>query len=207
LKLFIILSAMFALQANADAVNESATTYSHESIAHDRLFHVNPILGVAQMGLRNTGFNSDIGTGVSAGALAEVGGTIAFQTGVMYNQFGSRTGGDQAIDLDYVSVPLFLKYNALGTAEKSLYLRGGFMPGFLISQDTRYQTYRKDDAGIQSFDLPVVVGFGGAIPVAPRIAVTLGLDWVHSLTNISDKANGETRNDGFMVTTGATLGL
>lgn len=162
------------------------------------------------MGIRATGLNSDYGTGVSIGALGEFGGTIAFQTGLLYNQFGgkSSSGDDQIVNLDYLSIPLFLKYNAMGSADRSLYVRAGFMPGFLVSKDAQYSSgFSTNDLTVKSFDLPVVIGFGGAIPVAPRVAITLGADWVHSLTSIQDNANGEAHNDGFLLTTGATIAM
>jgi hypothetical protein len=204
LKKLMLVISLFTAQAYAQG--QSTVSLAHDSSAQQSIAHINPFIGMAMMGIRSTNGNSDYGAGLTTGAMGEIGGALAFQSGLVYNQFGGKDGGVE-IDLDYLSVPLFLKYNALGTPENSLYVRGGLMPSFLVSKKAKFAGYETSELSARALDIPVVIGFGAAIPVGPKVAMTLGLDIVHSLTNTAGTFRGEAHNDGFLFTTGASIGL
>lgn len=126
--------------------------------------------------LKKDGLSSK--TGIVAGAFATVGlGNFAIQPEVLYSQEGAKTDlGD--FDLDYVNVPVLLKYYLIGNV---LNVYAGPQFGFLTSHSLKNQIESKD------FDFTGAVGVGVDLPLGFKIDGRYN----HGFTKVTKDADGK----------------
>ena len=151
--------------------------------------------------------SSDSDNGLSIGGLAEIGsGMTTFQTGLLYNQFGGKdtSDGDKLqLNLDYLSIPLLGKINFMGDPENTVYMKAGLMPGILVSKEMKVtvdgETFKSSNIGVNSVDVPGVIGLGGTFPVESGNSVGIEANYVRSLSKINNSSDGQAYNEGFIV--------
>ncbi len=210
-KLFVTLMALAAFQAHAySSGNTSQTKYLYNPETSGSAVHLTPTLGLAAMSLKSSNASTDTDMGISAGGYVELGDSmVTFQTGLLYNQFGGKVsalGQSASINLSYLSVPLLAKFNVNGSAEQSFFLRMGVMPGFLVSKTAKAGGQSETiDEGLKSFDIPMVIGLGAAIPTNSDMSISIGADYIRGLTSVASE--GEIRNEGFLLSAGVVLAM
>lgn len=207
----VLALVMLGMNAMADqSANQSSTrTDMWNNEPSDSSIHLIPTIGVAMMGIKSDSGNSDLDAGLSVGGLADFGsGMFTLETGLLYNQFGGKNSLVQ-VNLNYLSVPVAGKFNFMGNPDKTAFLKLGVLPSFLMSQSASLagQSFSGSDVGAKSFDLPLIVGVGGAIPVARNMSIVIEADYLRGLMNINGDGDGTARNEGFMIGTGISIGL
>ncbi|NIF05255.1 PorT family protein [Chryseobacterium sp. Tr-659] len=100
-------------------------------------------------------------TGFNAGVFANipVAKDFSFQPEVLYNQVGTKAKANSGlkVNVDYISVPLMLQYNAL----PNLYLEAGPQFSFLVNSKLRYKSYSTNTKDqFKTFDFGVGIGAG-----------------------------------------------
>lgn len=215
-KTLSVLMMILTAQAMAAEQGQSSATVGNLWSGSSSQLHITPMVGVAAMAIKtNNQGDSDTDVGASMGGLVEFGlGAVDFQTGLIYNQFGGRkdvgSGIDAKFTFSYLSVPLLTKFNFMGDAQKTVYLKAGLMPGFLTSKNLRVsamgQSATTSSFTAGSFDLPVVIGVGGAIPVSSMVSIVIEANYVRSLIDY-DLFTVKARNEGVIVNAGASIAL
>jgi hypothetical protein len=185
---------------------------------NDLDLHITPVVGASIMKLAgdsSTG-SSNTDTGLSIGAFVEFGGgLVTFQTGLLFNQFGGKgtdsdnSGANYTVTIDYLNIPLLAKFNVMGNPLETFFFKIGLMPGFVLSKDASETlngvSISGEASGVKSFDLPLLAGIGGTIPIAPNVSINLEGNFIYSLTSVT--SSGTIRNQGFQILAGATFGL
>lgn len=117
-------------------------------------------------------------TGLQAGAFAAIGfDHWAIQPEVLYSQQGAKTDfGD--FDLDYVSVPVMLKFYLIGNV---LNVQAGPQFGFLTHQSLKDQIEAKD------VDVSGTVGLGVDLPFGFRLDGRYNFGFSDALNNDKGK--------------------
>jgi hypothetical protein len=173
------------------------------------LIRVTPVAGAAFMSLKNNA-GEDVAkpdTGLTVGGLADIGrGIVTFQTGLLYNQFGGllqTPNGSEVVGLDYLSIPLVAKLNAMRNPDRTIYLKGGLMPSFLLDSRQQSASQATADFTANGFDVAAVAGVGVALPVSRINSLIIDAQYVHSLNEVNDSLG--VHNEGFMITAGVSI--
>lgn len=162
-------------------------------------------------------------TGVGAGARLDIGtGDLVFETGILYRQMGgvahlytpeeARKKGitnrlESEIELNYLSIPLMVKYFFNGRANSGFYTRTGLQPSFLIYREARLRDTNamsvKDLSHINDFDLIGAVGMGFQIPLNDATFAVFEGTYLRGFTSVFD--NTALYHNGFSGTFGIGL--
>jgi hypothetical protein len=201
---------LFSLLALPSFAAVPSNNLSIENVTpHSLTVYLTPTLGMAAVSLRSENGATGNDLGVSGGALLDIGTpTISFETGLLYNQLGGKSG-DTQINLSYVGVPLLAKWNTTGRVE-GVYLKGGVLPQILVSQNVKTQnepTISGNDVGASSVDFGLLFGVGGTIPLSPQTALVLDVSYLRGLKNVVEKADAPIRNEGFIFSSGVSITL
>lgn len=179
--------------------------------AQPSLFRVTPVAGATVMGLKNDA-NDDVASpdvGLAVGTFADFGrGLVTFQTGLIYNQFGGKAEtpkGDEVYVLDYLSIPLVAKLNAMKNPDGTLYLKGGLMPSVFLDGKTKNQTASKS-VEARALDVAAVGGLGVALSVSRENSLIFDAQYVRSVTNLTDD-DRLVRHEGFVFMGGISIAL
>ena len=209
-KALFLFVTFFGLNAAAQSsANTLKTTTKAVAAPSDSSVHVIPTVGLAVMGLKTDSSSINPDNGVTAGGLVELGNGLATgQTGVLYNQFGIQQNSRQA-NLNYLAIPVMGKLNFMGNPEKTFFLKAGVMPSFLVGStlNTPRGSISGGRVGATPFDIPVVIGLGGAIPVGPTVSLVIEANYVRSLVNINDKGTTNAKNEGLLIGSGLSIAL
>lgn len=117
-------------------------------------------------------------TGLNFGAFATIkfSDKIALQGDLLYSQQGAELLDIGKVDLDYINVPVVLKYYLV----KKLNIQVGPQFGFLVNDD---------DLNAASTDIAGVVGFGLDLPLGIRIDGRYNFGWTEIFPDVSDQKN------------------
>jgi len=112
-----------------------------------------------------TGLDNRTGFVVGAFAGAKLNDNLGVQADLLYSQQGAEFDGGK-IDLNYVNVPVVLKYFVTET----IHVHAGPQFGFIVD-DNVANVFNDIDAGIdsKSFDLTGVLGVGVDLPMGIRL--------------------------------------
>jgi hypothetical protein len=134
-----------------------------------------------------TGLSNKTGFVFGAFAGLKLNDKIAVQADLLYSQQGAEFDGG-AIDLNYVNVPIVLKYYVT----ENLNIHGGPQFGFIV--DDNVKKVFSNLAEAESFDLTGVVGLGYDLPFGLRLAgrYNFGLSDVFKESS-SNNSGSETR--------------
>lgn len=130
--------------------------------------------------LSDNDFNSKAGFYGGVFANIPVAQDFSFQPEVMYSGMGAKfkADSDAKANLDYISVPLMLQYNAL----PNLYLEAGPQFSFLVNSKLKYKSNSADAKDIfKSFDFGI--GLGAGYYFTQNIGVTAR--YVAGLTDVA----------------------
>lgn len=109
--------------------------------------------------LSNSDSNSKAGFYGGLFANVPVAQDFSFQPEVLYSGMGAKAKADSnaKVNLDYISVPLMIQYNAL----PNLYLEAGPQFSFLINSKLKYKSSSTDGKDIfRTFDFGIGLGAG-----------------------------------------------
>lgn len=184
-----------------------------------------PSLGANYMSIRGIKeLSSTPDTGMSLSVLAEVqtpaNKNLFLQTGLMYNQFGSKFG-DEAIapgvsirgiriNLTYLNVPLIAKYNIVSTDQNSVYIKAGILPGVVVAKEIRgslngFTLSQSAIPELKQYDVPFTLGGGMRIPFQKEYGLTVDAAYVRSIFDTVGNTNA--KNDGFVASVGVNVAL
>ncbi|MET3036555.1 porin family protein [Chryseobacterium sp. NRRL B-14859] len=142
--------------------------------------------GLNISGLSDSEFSSK--TGFYGGVFANipVAQDFSVQPEVLYSGMGAKhIPTDSKTNLDYISIPVMLQYNAL----PNLYLEAGPQFNFLVSSKIKSPSYSIDGKELfKTFDFGL--GLGAGYYFTPNIGVNLR--YVAGLTNIGKERPGYT---------------
>lgn len=148
--------------------------------------------------LSDSDFNSKAGFYGGVFANIPVAQDFSFQPEVLYSGMGAKfkANSDAKINLDYISVPLMLQYNAL----PNLYLEAGPQFSFLINSKLKYKSNSTDGKDIfKGFDFGL--GIGAGYYFTDNIGVTAR--YVAGLTDVMknrpDLSEDKAKNGAFQV--------
>ncbi|MFS4473023.1 porin family protein [Chryseobacterium sp. T20] len=130
--------------------------------------------------LSDNDFNSKAGFYGGVFANIPVAQDFSFQPEVMYSGMGAKfkADSDAKANLDYISVPLMLQYNAL----PNLYLEAGPQFSFLVNSKLKYKSNSTDAKDVfKSFDFGI--GLGAGYYFTQNIGVTAR--YVAGLTDVA----------------------
>lgn len=105
---------------------------------------------------------------------------IAIQGDLLYSQQGAEFDPD-AIDLNYVNIPVVLKYFLV----KGFNIQAGPQFGFIV--DDNFKEVFENISNAESFDLTGVVGVGYDLPMGIRVDGRYNF----GLTDVSDSLDGK----------------
>lgn len=108
-----------------------------------------------------TGFSNKTGFVFGVFAGAKLGESVGLQADLLYSQQGAKFDGGE-IDLNYVNVPVVLKYYIT----ESINLQAGPQFGFVV--DDNFKELPGSIAEAESFDLTGVAGIGFELPLGIR---------------------------------------
>ena len=210
-----LLAASWNFAVGAETNEErSAPPNSAAATASPSLLHLIPVWGLTGTAIKWDGGGTDRLTGFSLGTFADIGsGALVFESGLVLNKFGGQQsfeGTNVKIQLDYLAVPLFAKYNVIGDPENRLYFKGGVMPSELMSTTVALDDQVVDRAtvNIRSFDLPAVIGLGASLFSSGRNSLVIEATYLRSLININSMGGAPSlRNEGFAFNAGVSVAL
>lgn len=163
-----------ALVAGTFAFSQKTSTASASPVR----FGVKAGLNIST--LSDNDFNSKAGFYGGVFANIPVAQDFSFQPEVMYSGMGAKfkADSDAKANLDYISVPLMLQYNAL----PNLYLEAGPQFSFLVNSKLKYKSNSADAKDIfKSFDFGI--GLGAGYYFTQNIGVTAR--YVAGLTDVA----------------------
>lgn len=174
--------------------------------------HITPVIGLSATGMKSSTNDLDSRTAVALGLYAELGTSLlTFQTGLLYWKGGGKyegAAGSLSVGLDYLSVPVFAKLNFFGNPDRTVYLKIGALPSVLIGKTATDSSGAVRGLGEKSFDLPIVVGLGGSMPISETQSLTFEANYMRSLTDAIKMSNGTSyKNDGLLLLIGMTLAI
>lgn len=208
-KVLILLVATFGLQAYAASTGSSSAQSSNmmSSISEGPL-HIIPVIGMNSMSLRGDQNATGSDTGLSLGGLVDIGnGSLSLESGLLFNQFGGKLGTTQ-YNLNYISVPAVAKWNIMGMQERTAYMKGGLMPSILAGQTANDNNSKPNDLNAKTFDVGLIFGVGGTIPVASRASLVLDVSYIRGLSTVSNKLQGQDlHNEGLIFQSGVSIAL
>lgn len=210
----LTLAVFFAAHVHAESANSISTSTPAEESTQKASIELVPVLGFGSVGWKGDKGDWSADTALSTGGLFEVGsGYVTFQTGLLYNSYGQKNSIDDidfTVRLAYLSVPVLAKVNIMGDSSRTVYLKLGVEPSFLLSKDVGIGAVTVTGLtpnGVNSFDLPAVAGVGGAIRVAKNKAIIIEGDYITGLTKAIQNDGMSVRHEGFMITSGFSFGL
>jgi hypothetical protein len=113
--------------------------------------------------------------------------TFGIQPELLYNSVGSKfdiAGADYVYQLDYVTLPIMLRYNPVPIFNIHL----GPQFGFLMSAKAKYDGDSEDiKDGYKGLDLGAGIGLGVDLPMG----LGLSARYVIGLSNIAEEADAE----------------
>ncbi|MBW2938964.1 PorT family protein [Aureisphaera sp. CAU 1614] len=112
-----------------------------------------------------TGLSNKTGFVFGAFAGAKLGDKVGIQGDLLYSQQGAEFDGGE-IDLNYVNIPVVLKY----FLTESIHIHGGPQFGFVVDDNVKsvFQDI-EEDVDSKSFDLTGVIGVGVDLPFGIRL--------------------------------------
>ncbi|NIF05257.1 PorT family protein [Chryseobacterium sp. Tr-659] len=185
-----------ALAAGTFAFAQKTTTNTSTSASSPVRFGLKAGLNVSSF----SGNDSKSKAGFYGGVFANipVAQDFSFQPEVLYSGMGAKSKADSnaKVNLDYISVPLMLQYNAL----PNLYLEAGPQFSFLINSKLKYKSNSADGKDLfKSFDFGL--GIGAGYYFTQNIGVTAR--YVAGLTDIlknrPDLSEDKSKNGVFQV--------
>jgi hypothetical protein len=174
-----------------------------------------PVFGDANTALKWSGGGTSTNDGLSLGSFVDLGsGAWSLQTGLFYNRYGGQASNDYfsyKILLDYISVPLFAKFNVLGHVDNTPYVKVGMTPGLLTGSSLTFDNTQSfavsgDLRGFRKYDIPASVGVGASIYSDGRNALVIEASYFRSLTSINNLVS-DMRNEGFLFNLGVSIAL
>jgi hypothetical protein len=179
-----------------------------------------PHLGLILSSLAGVdGAGSQTKTGFEIGGLVDFGrGRTVFETGILYRQLGSYSvgsfGGNSisaAFEAEYIAVPLNAKFYVSGQKENSLFLKGGIMPGYLVSKKIKGNNSNGssgtiNDVPMSSFDLSIDMGLGGRLITGEKSSILLEATYARGLTNVFETSSNAF-NSSFAFTAGFAIDM
>ena len=137
---------------------------------------------------------------------AEAGYNNAYQ----YSPYGSNNRGDEIVTLNYLGIPLHLKWLLLGSEQKTnLYLKGGAIAAILMKseyQNLSGPSYMANRYGnFSSFDAILDAEIGMAVPIYKSFGLAIEAGYFHGTLPVS--SNYTIYNTGFIGGLGLTYVL
>lgn len=163
-----------ALVAGTFAFSQKTSTASSSPVR----FGVKAGLNIST--LSDSEFNSKAGFYGGVFANIPVAQDFSFQPEVLYSGMGAKAKVDSDVkaNLDYISIPLMLQYNAL----PNLYLEAGPQFSFLVNSKLKYKSSSTDAKDVfKSFDFGI--GLGAGYYFTQNIGVTAR--YVAGLTDVA----------------------
>lgn len=221
-KKLILTSLTIALSA-AFAATQEGTSQMHtdsQAVTSTSKINIIPTIGLGSAAVKISGAkNLKPTSAVSAAGLVEFGtSALTMQTGLGLTMLGTGISDDKSdpsfqltdarMNLTYLNVPVIGKFNFSGSQSRTFFVKAGLMPGFLVYKEFTYKVNdekksSKNISGIKNFDLPVVVGLGGAFPLQNGYGLVFDLSWIRSLQTIANEGNAY--NESFMVSGGFNI--
>lgn len=206
-------------------IKTSTATKSSWNSPKQAPLSLTPVLGANYMsirGIKELGTSPD--TGMTVGALVDVQApmnkNLFLQTGVLYNQFGTKvddvqvTNGVRArglrINLTYLNIAAIAKYNIVSTDQNSVFVKAGVIPGVIVAKEFRGSAEgitfsRSGVPDLKQYDLPFIIGGGARIPFQKEYGLMLEAAYVRSIFDTFGNSNA--KNDGFVATAGINIAL
>ena len=156
-------------------------------------------------GLEDLNVKSKIGFNAGVFMNAPIAENFSIQPEVLYNNLGAKTSGDidATVNLDYISVPVMLQYNAT----PQFYLEAGPQFGFLVNskvtssnpvvQELGNQLINKDN--LKSFDFGAGIGAGYWFSPGLGINARYVAGFSDIAKNRSSDDSNRARNNNFQV--------
>ena len=184
-----------------------------------------PVLGANYMSVIHIKeLSTSPDTGMTFGAMVDMQSPankdLFFQTGVLYNQFGSKVGdielenGSRArgvrFNLTYLNFAAIAKYNIVSTNQNSVFVKAGLLPGVIVAKELRGNVdgvtfSRSGVPELKQYDLPFILGGGARIPFQKEYGLMLEAAWVRSIFDTFGNSNA--KNDGFIASAGINIAL
>jgi hypothetical protein len=216
-KLFIFALVALSFQIHAQNGQNRASIADDSASSETSAFHLTPAAGPALVRPQGKGAEDyQVDAGYQVGGFAELGsGYVTFQSGLLYSDYASKVDmglADLKLRLDYLTVPVLAKINLMGTPDRTVYIKVGLLPEFLVNKTAEVNalgqksTFHRE-LSINTFDLPATLGVGGAIKVARNKAVVVEASYLRGLTKINTDSDYHVYNEGFLVTAGFTFGI
>lgn len=235
---FIVLFIAFSIVAQAapqktklsSASNQMKVSRNDSGVASQ--IELTPTIGLTNMKITGAKEVSAVhNSGMSIGALAnyKVHNHFAVESGLLYNQFGSKFADismydadvgviklkNFKINLNYISVPALAKYTVNPYSDARFYLKAGLMPSYLVSHQAKataeIQGMSLDldikDIDFKKFDAPVVIGLGSDISLGQGYALMLSATYLKGLFKLSDSSETKIYSEGFVLATGLSIPL
>lgn len=217
-KSLIVFAAFLSLASTVQAAESIRTQVDAEGevVSEQKTLRIVPSIGVGGFKLQGSNGSSDSTIGTSVAGIAEFGsGYFSFQTGLMVNKFGgkgSTAGNSTDLAITYLGIPVMAKINLTGNATKTVYIKAGLVPSLVVQKELKFNvdgfSGTTSNVKMQNFDMPVVIGVGGAIPVSDNAALIVGIDYMQSTGNIAaDTSRSQVKNVGYLVNAGLSIGL
>ena len=216
--LWLVAFLVCGSQVQAQAAGETKTSVPEAAteVRKDSGFHLTPYLGLGTTKITTSAGDLEGSSGVSTGGFAEFGsGYMSYQTGLALTMVsGKQTASsvESTLKLNYITIPVLAKVNIMGSTRRTVYIKAGLMPGFLVSKEIETKTFglsrTTSNFSAGTFDLPAIVGVGGAIPVYSKGSIIVELNYSKSLNSyklISDQINA--RNEGLALVVGMSFAL
>ena len=168
--------------------------------------------------------NGDAKIGFASQLTFDLGrGPFVVETGVGYLRLGSdRSTGFfyptpvSSLDLSYVTIPILAKFYAGRNSGRGVFIRGGFIPSFLVAHSGSISIRNYDSSPIltsagdvNKFDLLATAGVGWNITLAGSTALIIATDVDYGLVNLNRDLSGNARatNLSFSFLTGLAFTL
>lgn len=211
---------LLLLGANAFAQGQSLTAVG-PSPAPQSSLALAPVVGVNFTQLTNTQYKSDMG--MSGGLLANLGGgSFQLEMGLVYNSFHQSAKYEATIlDVEYrlrqeyLSLPLMGKFNLAGQPVRTVFVKGGVMPSFMVGHREEVE-YRglfsakerlQDNPAMEKTVLFAVGGAGGVIALGKRTALAVEAVYLTSLKRISTTSGYNGQIEGMSINASLMISL
>jgi hypothetical protein len=193
--LIILVANFFTIVAAANALDTSSSTTSMAmpvaqsgSILPDGItLSLTPEFALSESSI---GANSKLLSGSGMGVASEISkGHLGLESGLQIIQYGSVNDSNAPnadLRLNYISLPIALKYYFRGEARNDAFLKLGASASWLASQSGA-----TPNMGVNNFETESAIGLGGKFAIDSKgHSITVELDYVSGLSDaIHEGAN------------------
>jgi hypothetical protein len=153
--------------------------------------------------------------GIAAGGLFEFGESkFVAEFGMIYREMGFSSKDDiftVDYDLNYLSLPLMVKYYFSSPSETLLFIKGGVVPMLLLQKSANITgggfAESTSDIKISSADIGVSVGIGFTKKVSRSARMLVDLGYLRGTQRLNTEGEGSIYHSGGTLTAGVSIDL